>query len=459
MSPFDAGNVVLLACLVVVVCALGISAAVSRGGLIGAAVGTVMIAILARISLEPQGVTDVLAALLLIAAGLGLGYFLFARRRWPRHGLLVLLATVTAVGAYERTFRLDEVFAATERHLQPDVRYYQQQALRTANPFAAGEKSPLWPALNAPIVRASADPDRGMRWLSWACGILMLPAVGLALSVLLSGAVGVIVSGALAFEPWLIDLCTEGLREEAGVCLWMLVLWLALARPQLTMGRSVATGLAGGVLLLLRNISVLPLVALMILLLVQRRAALRHAPALLGLPFLLVLPFYVNQYRVHGDAFWMEKRDARYHANIEFSRESAPPGLTMPTHEEWRANLFAGEPLSPMAYLLKYHSFGDFLRGQWKGTTTIIRGRPFASIYTMWFRIMCMVGLIGAAAAARTRWMPLFVLACVAGIPAHLYALGHLEQRLLLPVLVIWLAAGTHLLVEAARRANAKIEA
>jgi hypothetical protein len=73
MSPFDAGNVVLLACLVVVVCALGISAAVSRGGLIGAAVGTVMIAILARISLEPQGVTDVLAALLLIAAGLGLG--------------------------------------------------------------------------------------------------------------------------------------------------------------------------------------------------------------------------------------------------------------------------------------------------------------------------------------------------------------------------------------------------
>ncbi len=345
-----------------------------------------------------------------------------------------------------RAYQFQQVIEADDRQLQPDVRYYQQQALRTANPFAAGWKSPLWSAMHAPIVRHASDPDLAMRVLSWSFGILMLPAVAVGMARLFEPIVGVVVAAFLAVEPWSIDLCTQGLREEFGVCLWMAVLVLlfdlrAVASGPVTWRRVISAGFVGGVLLLLRNTAVVPLLVLMAWATVSQRWPVRRAAVALLLPIGMVLPFYVNQWRVFGDPAAMEKRDARFHANLEFAARP-PPGLSMPAPQEFEHDPFAGEPLSPAAYLLKLHTPKQFVGYQSRGITRIVTGEPFESLCSHWLRLICAFGLIATAVLPRMRFAIVFVLASAIGIPAHLSAINQLELRLLLPVLIIWLAAG-----------------
>ena len=98
-----------------------------------------------------------------------------------------------------------------------------------------------------------------------------------------------------------------GLREELGLCLWMTVFLLLFEVRMVTWRRVVAAGLTGGVLLLLRNLEVVPLMVLMVWAMVSRRWSLGQAVVGVLLPIMIVMPFYVNQWRVHGDPFAMEK--------------------------------------------------------------------------------------------------------------------------------------------------------
>ena len=323
--------------------------------------------------------------------------------------------------------------------------------MKTGNPFAAGWKSPLWSALHAPLVRCLDDGNLAMRVLSWGLGVLMLPLVAVVIGRLFEPIVGVIVAGSLAADPWLFDLCCEGLREELGLCLWMMVFLLLFDVRSVTWRRVVAVGLVGGVLLLLRNLAVVPLMVLMGWAIVGRRWSVGQAVVGLLLPMGMVMPFYVNQWRAYGDPFAMEKRDARYHANLEFSVATAPPGLSMPTAEEKRRNLYAGEPISPLAYLVGYRSWSDFISKQWYGLRRVVLGGPFHSRTSGWLQLVCAAGLVAALFVKQQRFAALFVLASVLGIRAHLLAVNQLELRLLLPVMVVWLAAGWWLIAAAVR--------
>ena len=62
-----------------------------------------------------------------------------------------------------------------------------------------------------------------------------------------------------------------------------------------------------------------------------------------------------------------------------------------------------------------------------------------------WFGLLCAVGTIGLLAVP-ARWMTLFVVASIAGMPAHLIAIGVLEQRMILQAYPFWLAGGVGLL-------------
>lgn len=428
-----------------------------------------------RVFVDADQALDVAAAGLLCAVVATVGGSMVVGRTWPRGAFVIALVTVAAVGAYLRAHELARTLDSTEP-LQPDVRYYQQQALRTANPFAAGEKSPLWPALHAPLMRTLSDPVLAMRVLSWSFGILMVPVVAFGIGRLFEPAVGIVVAAGLAVNPFLIDLCTKGLREELGVCLWMGVLVLLFGRrkpPAVPIlhtagaeiaepGRScrqagmcwprvAAAGTSAGVLLLLRNTDAPVLMVLVTYGLARMRIGWPRVAVGVALPVAIALPFYVNQWRAHGDPFYLEKRDARYHANLEFINGGGPAGLTLPDRATYDRDAYAGDPVSPAAYLFKFHTPSQVILNQWTGLKRVVLGDPFSSDTSIWMRLACAAGLLATLLSARTRFAALFVAGSVLGIRAHLIALGGFEERLLLPVLVVWLAAGWWLIATAVR--------
>lgn len=439
----------MLACLGVALQAVP-PARSARLGWIALAVAMVVVASVRCLTDAKTGL-DLAVTALLIGVVLTVGREVLIRRAWPAGSFVVAIAVVTAVGIYGRSHRLAEIAETADRPLQPDVVYYQQQALATANPFAAGYKSPLWPALHSPLVRLMVDRDLAMRLLSWAFGILMLPAVAVGMGRLFEPLVGVIVAGLLAADTFLIDLCTQGLREELGICLWMAVLVLLFEQRQFTWKRTLAAGMTAGILLLLRNTDLPVLMVLLGYALIRARTPLPRILAGLALPLAIVAPFYVNQYRAYGDPFYLEKRDARYHANLEFRSRGAPPGLTMPTEAEYARDLYAGEPLSPAAYLFAYHDAREIVANQWNGLRRVLLGDPFAADFSLWLRLACAAGVVATLLRPGQRFAGLFVAGSVLGIRAHLMAIGHFEQRLLLPVMVIWLAAGWWLITAGVR--------
>ena len=61
-----------------------------------------------------------------------------------------------------------------------------------------------------------------------------------------------------------------------------------------------------------------------------------------------------------------------------------------------------GEPLSPVAYLLRYHSLGELAANQYNGLVSAIGGHPFADISGIWLRLACAAGVINREARKLT---------------------------------------------------------
>lgn len=379
---------------------------------------------------------------MVILVGLLLGYRLALRREWPAGAMVLALAVVTAAGTFWRQDRLE---LARAEPLHPDVRHFQQQARQTFNPYAAGLKSPLWSAMHAPVIRLADEPDHAMRFWSWVFGIAMLPIAGLVIGRLFDPVVGVVVAGWLAADSYLVSLCCDGLREEMGLCLWMAVLYLLFNRPGASWKRAILAGIAGGVLIWLRNVEVVPLMALLVWAIVSQRWLWRQAVVGLVVPLLVVLPFYINQYRAFGDPFAMEKREARSQVNLEFMGRPVPGGVSMPTAQDLAQDPFAGEPISPAKYLLGMHSVSDLARRQWQGMYEVLSGRLFEYAFSRWTALACAAGLVATALSRRHRFAIVLVLFSLLGMRAHMISLGHLDLRLLLPVMVMWLTAGVWL--------------
>lgn len=417
------------------VCPGGIS--VRRKAVLAAVVLAAMLAV--RLVGGSRPALDVVSVGMVVLVGLLVGYWLAIRREWP-HGMMVLaLTAVTAGGTFWRQDVMEQVWA---NPLQPDVRHFQQQAQRTFNPYAAGLKSPLWSAMHAPLLRLAANPDQAMRFWSWIFGVAMLPVVGLVIGRLFDPVVGVVVAGLLAADPYLANLCCEGLREEMGLCLWMAVLFLLFEGDGRSWKRVILAGAAGGVLIWLRNVEVVPLTALLAWAAISRRWTVLQAAVGLLLSLLIVLPFYVNQYRTFGNALAMEQRETRGLVNLEFLGQSVPADVPMPTAEQVAKDPFAGEPVSPAKYLFGMRRPRDLVSRQLRGLYHVFAGRSFEYGYSRWTALACAAGLVATVLSRRHRFVIVLVLFSLLGVRAHIVSLGHIDLRLLLPVMVMWLTAG-----------------
>lgn len=379
-----------------------------------------------------------------VLVGLAATDALVARRIWPAHAMGVALCVLTATGAFTRAIRFDQL---RNEALQPDVVYYRQQAARTWNPFAAGNKTPLWSAMHAPLVRLYPDDPHVMRVLSCCAGIAVVPLLAAVLGRFLGGLVGVLVAGLCAVDTWMIDLCCQGLREETNLILWLLFAAVAFRRDGPSPRGWFGAGVIGGLLLLLRNTNIPALFVLLGYAALTRRWRVWQGAAAIALPLAIVAPFYVNQWRQYGDALHLEHRDARYYVNGEFSGHEKPSRpVSMPSVAELSRDPYAGEPVSPFDYLFRLRPLKAAIQGQIYGISRAMLGYPYGWGPPIgWFGLVCAAGTIGLLVLP-TRWMTLFVLASLLGMQAHLIAIGMIEQRMVLQGYPFWLAGGINLL-------------
>jgi hypothetical protein len=412
----------------------------------------VAVVLVVRASLGPYEGMILAAAVYLCAVALGLVHILVIRETWPRHAMAIALCTVAATGAFMRALRFEQ---QAPNALFPDVKYYRAQATRTANPWAAGTKTPLWSALQAPLVRAFPEDPWIMRVLSCLAGIAVVPALGFVIGRALGGPVGVAVAALCALDTWMIDLCTHGLREHFNLLLWCALFAVAFGREGPRPRAWWKAGAVGGVLLMLRNTNFIPLVVLIGYAGLTRKWRAWQAAAGLALAFVIVAPFYVNQWRAYGDPFALEKRDTRYYVNREFGNRSNPP-FPMAPREARRRDPFAGQPVSPFAYLVSCRPLSEVVRNQWVGVRRVVSGRAFQRRPLTWLPLACGAGVIGLLLLPQ-RWLSLFFFASIVGMQAHLIAIGVLEQRMILQAYPIWLAGGFFLIWIIAKRGFAAL--
>ncbi len=394
-----------------------------------------------------------------VVLGLALVHCLVARREWPARAMGIALCALTVVGGFQRIARFDQL---KDEPLLPDVAYYRTQAQRVSSPFAAGNKAPLWPAVTAPLIRLFPDETWPIRAASCCAGIAVIPLMALVLGRFLGNPVGVLVAGVCALDTWMIDLCGQGLREEANLCLWLLFAAAVFGRDGPAGRGWLWAGLLGGGLLLLRNTNVAALFAVIIYAAAvgawrwRRSGAGAWRPwqcaAAILMPLILVTPFYVNQWRKTGDAFHLEHRDARFYVNREFggSRIPARP-VTMPPPEVLEHDPYAGDPVSAFDYVFRLRPPREAVYNQFRGTVVSMLGCGFGWWPPEWFGILCAVGTLGLLVLPM-RWMTILVTASMAGMPAHLISIGMLERRMLLQAYPFWLAGGVALLWAALAR-------
>jgi hypothetical protein len=411
-------------------------------GLWGAGIG---IAIAARTAWGGFAGAVAAAVALVVVVGLAAADTVAVRRTWPVRAMGVALCVLTSAGAFTRAVRFEQV---RDEPLFPDVAYYRQQASRTWNPVAAGDKTPLWSALQAPLVRLYPDEPAVMRVLSCCAGIAVVPLTAVVIGRFLGNAVGVIVAGLCALDTWMIDLCCQGLREETNLILWLLLFATAFRRDGPSRRGWLGAGLLGGLLLLLRNTNLPALIVVLFYAVLMRRWRPWQGAVAVVLPILIVLPFYVNQWRQYGDAFHLEHRDARYYVNGEFGGGRSTPArpVSMPDAVERSRDPYAGDPVSPFAYLFRLRPLRTALHEQVTGVISAMLGFPYGyGPPVEWFGLLCAAGTIGLLVLP-VRWMTLFVVASILGMQAHLIAIRMLEQRMILQAYLFWMAGGIYLL-------------
>jgi hypothetical protein len=177
----------------------------------------------------------------------------------------------------------------------------------------------------------------------------------------------------------------RGLRLEFFVCLTFLYLWSLFLSKKLPLA-----GLLGGLLILVRvsAISIVGVSLIYFLIFNRKRVPWRELFLLLLIISVIIIPFFLNSYSQHGDAFFLYNRMAKFWRNQEFHGQ---PGF--PTTEEVRQNGYCGAEISLREYIFGLHTFkevlGRYLKGYFIAFSQYIR-------YTLkGYSWLVIVGILG----------------------------------------------------------------
>jgi hypothetical protein len=292
-----------------------------------------------------------------------------------------LLAGFAAAGITLWAFftRLAALVVHGAGQLEPDARGYlgAAQSLSIWGLYAPLEREPLFPYLAHLWFLVSGATPVALRLLSLACSTGVVALTYAAGRHAVGTVPALLASAAVAAHPFLQWSSTRGLREDASLCLLLLLivaLYAPAGRPRLL--RSLGAGALAGGLVLLRLDMLLVTLALLGYALLARRWPWRQGIVTLAVAAGLVAPYLWVNGRHHGDPFYAANLQARAFRNYEFFDL---PGF--PTREDMdRDQFLAGPPITWFGYYFGLHTPQDLAVTTAQGSVQIMKSVTFYTL-------------------------------------------------------------------------------
>ncbi|MEW6542993.1 MAG: glycosyltransferase family 39 protein [Nitrospirota bacterium] len=261
--------------------------------------------------------------------------------------------------------------------LDPDANYYRYLAETMRALYDTGAREPFWIWMIKGWFWVTGDSALNLRLLTVLLSLLVVVMVYKFFRDYTGSSVcGIVVAALVAWNPYLDQLSTRGLREEAytlavlGVvhCVFVSVERLSIRR------RAVGMALAGAAAQLLRFNSYLFLVPLISLWAWRNRQSWRVAALVLAFVAAVSVPHLAYSAHEFGDPFYSLNHVAVWNRNYEFVAFKKTGCRGCPTAEEFASNSFAGAPVGSFDYMVGLHSARE------------LAGRTFDGLLDMYVR-------------------------------------------------------------------------
>ncbi|HEX8750518.1 MAG TPA: glycosyltransferase family 39 protein, partial [Nitrospira sp.] len=283
---------------------------------------------------------------------------------WEYLALVALLC----LGAMNR---LDALLLSSWDSLLPDALDYKQLAESLHSPFETGAREPLWVWIIAAWFGLTEPSGLSLRLLSLQMSVVLLVMTYIFIRAYTRQPnLALVVTGLMAFNPFLVHLSAEGLRDEIFTVAVLGTLYFALAASSRIPFRIQVAGLslACATCLLLRFNSytfLLPLLAFW----GWRQEGNRGMAVAIPLLSLVLaaLPVFQHNAREFGDPMHLVNVHARWARNQEFVVMKQVGCDGCPSREEFALDGYSGPAVTATEYLWGQHSWQELLKGTVQG--------------------------------------------------------------------------------------------
>jgi hypothetical protein len=288
--------------------------------------------------------------------------------RWQLTWQFLALIGLLCLGAMNR---LDALLFTSWDSLLPDALDYKQLAESLDSPFETGAREPLWIWIIAGWFELTEPSGLSLRVLSVQISMVLLVITYLFVRAYTrQPTLALVVTGLMAFNPFLVHLSVEGLRDETYAAAVIGTLYFTLAASSRIPFRLQVAGLslACATCLLLRFNSytfLLPLLAFW----AWRQDATRRLAVVVPLLSLLLVAIPVVQHnaREFGDPMHLVNVHARWARNQELVVMKQIGCDGCPSREEFALDGYSGPAITATEYFWRQHSWQEILEGTVQG--------------------------------------------------------------------------------------------
>ena len=267
--------------------------------------------------------------------------------------------------------RLDALLLSSWDSLLPDALDYKQLAESLHSPFETGAREPLWIWIIAAWFGLTEPSGLSLRLLSLQMSVVLLVMTYFFIRAYTRQPnLALVVTGLMAFNPFLVHLSAEGLRDEIFAVAVLSMLYFILAASSRIPFRIQVAGLSltCATCLLLRFNSytfLLPLLAFW----GWRQEGNRKMAVVMPLLSLVVvaIPVLEHNAREFGDPMHLVNVHARWARNQELVVMKQVGCDGCPSLEEFALDGYAGPAITATDYFWGQHSWQDLLMGTVQG--------------------------------------------------------------------------------------------